>query len=165
METKRLWLKRMALGGFIAVAAVLAFILLLNVLANSVIWGGRLDYYNFQFTTDRCAYVQFGSPALAVAVEMVCVFALGAAIGLATLPFAETWTSLLGLSLLHFVVTGGLSLLVGWSYGWFGLGPEGPWMVLALYLAIYVLIWGIRWVVWYAELRKMRKALHLKKEE
>ena len=166
METKRLWLKRMLLGGLCAVGAVLAFILLLNIFANGVIWGGRLDYYNFQFTTDRCAYVQFGSAALAVAVEMVCVFALGAAIGLSTLPFAETWTSLLGPSILHFVLTGVLAQLVGWSYGWFGFSPaEGPWMVLAAYLVIYVLIWGIRWIVWYTELRKMRKALGLKKEE
>lgn len=157
METKRLWVKRMVLGGFAAVGAVLVFILLLNVLANSVIWGGRLEYYNFQFTTDRCAH-EFGSAALAVAVEMVCVFALGAAIGLATLPFAETWTSLLGLSVLHFVVTGGLVLLVGWSYGWLSLS----WQVfLAVYLAVYLVIWLARWLVWYTELRRMRKALHL----
>lgn len=161
MDTKRFWLKRMALGGLIAVGAVLVIILLLNILANGVIWGERVDYYNFQFTTDRCAYVQFGSAALAVAVEMVCVFALGAAVGLATLPFAETWTSMLGLSILHFAVTGALALLVGWSYGWFGMGPEGPRMVLVLYLAVYLVVWLIRWLVWYAELRRMRKALHL----
>ena len=80
---------------------------------------------------------------------------------MATLPFAETWTSLLGLSVLHFVITGGLALLVGWSYGWFGMGPEGPGLVLILYLAVYLLIWLVRWLVWYTELRRMRKALHL----
>ena len=151
----------MALGGLCAVAAVLLVILLVNLLLNGIVWGDRVEYYNFQFTTDRCACVQFGSAALALAVELMCVFALGAAVGLATLPFSETWTSLLGLSLLHFAVTGGLALLVGWSYGWFGLGPGGPRMVFAAYLVIYLLIWLIRWCVWYAELRRMRKALHL----
>ena len=157
MDTKRLWLKRMALGGLVAVGAVLALILLLNLLANGVIWGERLDYYNFQFTTDRCAY-EFGSAALAVTVELCCVFALGAAIGLATLPFAETWTSLLGLSILHFVITGGLALLAGWSYRWLSLSWQ---MFLAAYVVIYLVIWLVRWLVWYSELRRMRKALHL----
>lgn len=163
MNTKHLWLKRMALGGIIAVGAVLLVILLINLLLNGIVWGERVDYYNFQFTTDRCAYVQFGSAALAVLVEMACVFALGAAIGLATLPFAESWTALLRLSVLHFVITGGLALLVGWSYGWFGLGPEGPWIVLAVYQAVYLLIWFIRWCVWYRELRNMRRALGLER--
>ena len=162
MEIKRLWFRRMILGGVAAVGVVLLLILLLNLFLNSILWGGRLDYYNFQFTTDRCAYVQFGSVGAAVAVEMACVFALGAVIGLATLPFSETWTSMLGLSILHFVATGGLAMLVGWSYGWFGLGPEeGPWMVLAACQGVYLLIWFVRWCVWYRELLQMRKALHL----
>lgn len=164
MQEKRLWLKRMALGGILAVAITLVLTLLLNIFLNSIVWGGRLDYYSIQLTFDRCA-AYFGSAALAVAVEYLSVFALGAAIGLSTLPFAETWTSLLGLSVLHFVITGVLAQMVGWAYQWFGFAPaDGPWIILVLYLVIYILIWGVRWLIWYAELRKMRKALGLNKE-
>lgn len=164
MQEKRLWLKRMALGGILAVAITLVLTLLLNIFLNSIVWGGRLDYYSIQLTFDRCA-AYFGSAALAVAVEYLSVFALGAAIGLSTLPFAETWTSLLGLSVLHFVITGVLAQTVGWAYQWFGFAPtDGSWIILVLYLVIYILIWGVRWLIWYAELRKMRKALGLNKE-
>lgn len=159
MDTKRLWFKRMALGGLCAVAGTLAFILVVNFVVNSIsILGSTPDYTNIQLTTDR-ATAYFGSAVLAVIVELLAVFALGAAVGLATLPFAETWTSLLGLSVLHFAVTGGLALLVGWSYCWLGLSWQA---FLAVYLAIYLLIWLVRWVIWYSELRRMRKALHLK---
>ena len=159
------WIKRALLGGLCAVAAVFILILLLNLVLNSIAWGGRLDYYNVQFTFDRCAYGQFGSPSLAVLTEFAAVFLLGCAIGLSTLPFSETWTSMLGLSFLHFAATGGLSLLVGWSYGWFGFGPGGPVIVLVLYLIIYLLIWLIRWIVWYTELCQIRKALGLERKE
>ena len=165
MTVKHPWIKRMVLGGCCALGAVLLVIFLLNFILNSIVWGGRLDYYNFQLTFDRCAYEQFGSTVLAVLVEFIAVFALGAAIGLATLPFAETWTSMLGLSFLHFVVTGGLALLVGWSYGWCGMGPTGPRIVIVLYLVIYLLIWLIRWILWYNEVRQMRRALGLNNKE
>lgn len=166
METKRLWLKRMVWGGILAVAAALALTLLVNFVLNSITWGGGSpDYSDIQLTFDRCA-AYFGSTWLAVLVELLSVFVLGMGIGLATLPFAQTWTSLLGLSFLHFVVTGLVAQVVGWSYLWFGMSPrEGPWMILILYVALYVLIWGVRWIFWYAELRKLRKALGLDKEE
>lgn len=165
MYQKEACIKRMLLGGLIAVAADLILILLVNFVLNSITWGGGTpDYSNIQLTFDRCA-VYFGSAALAVAVELLSVFVLGMGIGLATLPFAQTWTSLLGLSFLHFIVTGLVAQVVGWSYLWFGMSPhDGPWMILILYVALYVLIWGVRWIFWYTELRKMRKALGLKKE-
>ena len=165
MTTKHPWLKRMILGGCCALGAVLLLIFLLNFILNSIVWGGHPDHSNFQLTFDRCAYEQFGSAILAVLVEFIAVFALGAAIGLATLPFSDTWTSMLGLSFLHFVITGGLALLVGWSYGWFGMGPSGPSIVIVIYLVIYLLIWLIRWLVWYTELRQIRHALGLNKKE
>lgn len=166
METKNSWLKRMALGGLCAVAAVLVLTLLLNAALNSIVWLGSMPgNAGLQLTFDRCT-AYFGSTALAVAVELASVFALGAAIGLATLPFAETWTALLGLSLLHFFITGALAQLVGWAYQWFGMAPgDGVWMVSVVYLVIYIFIWGVRWAFWYAELRRMRKALKQWKEE
>lgn len=162
MNENKFWLKRMVFGGIWAVVIVLSLTLLLNVFLNSIIWGGKLYYYSIQLTFDRCASY-FGSAALAVAVEYLSVFALGAAVGLSTLPFAETWTSLFVPSVLHFIITGVLAQIVSWSYQWFGFAPvDGPWIVLVLYLVIYILIWAIRWIIWYMELRKMRKALKLK---
>lgn len=166
MQEKQLWLKRMVWGGVCAVGAALLILLGLNFLVNSIVWawGGTPDYTDIQLTFDRCA-AYFGSTALAVTVELLSVFLLGAAIGLTTLPFAETWTSLLGPSIAHFIVTGILAQIVGWAYQWFGFAPaDGPWIILVLYLVIYILIWAIRWLVWYMELRKMRKALGLKED-
>lgn len=159
------WLRRVLLGGFCAVGAALILILLLNLLLNGMSWGGSAGPYRIQLTFDRCAAC-FGSAARAVAAELLCVFALGAAAGLSTLPFDRTWTSMQVQSLLHFLVTGALAMAVGWSYRWFGFSPdEGPWLVLAAYLLVYLLIWAVRWVVWYAELHRMRRALHLKPEK
>lgn len=162
---QKLLLKRMLWGGLYAVGAALILILLLNLLLNSLLWGGSIEHYSIQLTFDRCADY-FGSAALALTVELLAVFALGAAIGLSTLPFAETWPSLLSTSILHFLITGALAQIVGWAYQWFGFAPaDGPWIVLVIYLIIYALIWGIRWVIWHAELRKMRKALRRKQGE
>lgn len=165
MYQKESWLKRMLFGGLIAVATAFALIVLINFVLNSLTWGsGSPDYTNIQLTFDRCA-AYFGSAWLAVLVELLSVFILGMGIGLATLPFAQTWTSLLGLSFLHFIVTGLVAQAVGWSYLWFGMSPyDGPWMIGLLYAALYILIWGVRWIVWYTELRKLRKALGLRKE-
>ncbi len=164
MNENKLWLKRALLGGLLAVGAALLILLCLNFVVNSIVWawGGTPDYTDIQLTFDRCA-AYFGSATLAVTVELLSVFLLGAAVGLSTLPFAETWTSLLGPSIAHFIVTGILAQIVGWAYQWFGFAPaDGPWIILVLSLVIYILIWAIRWIIWYTELRKMRKALNLK---
>lgn len=164
MYPKESCIKRMLFGGLIAVAVAVALILLVNFVLNSITWGGGSpDYSNIQLTFDRCA-AYFGSSTLAVTVELLSVFVLGTGIGLATLPFAQTWTALLGLSFLHFVVTGLVAQVVGWSYLWFGMSPrEGPWMILILYVVLYILIWGVRWIFWYIELLKLRKAFGLMK--
>ena len=163
MITKKQVFLRVLIGGLAALGAILAFILAVNLLANSIIWGGRLDYYNIQLTTDRAARY-FGSYPLAVLTEMLVVFVFGACLGLTTLPFAETWTRLPGFSVLHFVVTGGLLQLLGWSYCW--LSIDHGWLILLIgYVIVYLLIWFLRWLRWSADVRQLRKALGLKKEE
>lgn len=159
-------LKRMLLGGCCAVGAALLVTLLVNFVLNSITWdGGTPDYSNFELTPDRCT-AYFGSDAAAILVEFLCVFALGAAVGLATLPFADEGKKLALLSLAHFIITGALALAVGWSYRWLGYSPAGgPWIVLAVYVVIYALIWGGRWIFWYTELRKLRRALGLKQKK
>lgn len=165
MEGTYSWLKRMLLGGFCAVGAALLVTLLINFLINSIVWGTQIPAYSIELTPDRCT-AYFGSDAAAILVEFLCVFALGAAAGLATLPFADEGKKLALLSLAHFVITGALTLAVGWSYQWLGFSPaDGPWIVLAVYVVIYALIWGGRWIFWYAELRKMRRALGLKQKK
>lgn len=171
MEGKYSWLKRMLLGGCCAVAAALLVTLLVNFVLSSITWGGGApDYSKIELTPDWCS-AYFGSDAAALLVELLSVFALGAAVGLATLPFADQGKKLALLSLAHFLITGALAQAVGWAYQWLGYSPgDGPWIVLAIYVVIYALIWGGRWIFWYAELRKMRKALglegqHGKKEE
>lgn len=160
-ETAKVWLKRIGIGGLCGVALALLITLLLNFLLNSIsILGSTPDYTNICLTFDRCA-AYFGSVGAAVAVEWTAVFALGGAVGIATLPFDEERGRLALLSLAHFVVTGALSLAVGWAYGWFGLGPAGPGMVVTLYTLIYAAVWAVRWAVWYRELLRLRRALGL----
>ena len=166
MEGKYSRLKRMLLGGCCAVAAALLVTLLVNFILNSITWGsGTPKYGNIQLTPDRCA-AYFGSAAVAVLVELLSIFALGAAVGLATLPFADEGKKLTLFSLAHFIITGALAQMVGWAYQWLGFSPsDGPWIVLGLYTAIYALIWGGRWIFWYAELHKMRRALGLEQKK
>ena len=88
------------------------------------------------------------------------LFALGAAVGLATLPFAEEGRTLLLRSLAHFGVTAGLcALLLGLC---FGVRRWDVWLLcLSLLALIYALIWLARWVGWYAELAAIREKLGL----
>lgn len=164
MDTLYSWLKRITVGGCCAVLAAAFLALLLNLTLNSAVWlGGSPDLSRFQLTFDRCS-AYFGSTALAVTVELLAVFALGAAVGVATMPFADTPAELLRLSLLHFLITGMLALIAGWSYRWFGMEPGcGAAAVLGVYTVIYAAVWGLRWVFWYAELCQMRRALKLLK--
>lgn len=162
MVTKKQIAVRCLIGGLVGVGTALIIILLLNLFLNSIVWGGRLDYYSIQLTTDRAAW-HFGSYPLAVLAEMLVVFVFGACVGLTTLPFAETWTNLPGVSILHFVVTGILVQLLGWSYQWLSI-EHGPLLLLVGYVVVYLVIWLIRWLRWNAEVRQLRKALGLHKE-
>ena len=103
---RRMYLRRALLGGILA---WLALFLLCFLLASVDFFGGRLDLMDalsrLQLSPDR-AYLAFGrSRVLANLYESAAVFALGACLGLSTLPFDETWTKLRLLSWLHFPVT------------------------------------------------------------
>ena len=159
---KKSGLIRAIIGGLIAVALLLfigAF------LAGADWFGGGWHFNGFMLADGWSARVLGISDAAAGLVQILLVFALGAMAGISTLPFAQTWPALLAPSIAHFVVTGLLALLFGWFNRWFGYAPaRGPWIMLAVYLGIYVLIWAIRWVVWYTELRRLRRALEQRKE-
>lgn len=86
----------------------------------------------------------------------LAAFVLGAAVGIATLPFEETGRELAKRSAAHFALTAVLALLFNWA----GVGLE-TLTALAVYAAIYAVVWGVRWVRWYFELSAVRKKLGL----
>lgn len=96
----------------------------------------------------------------AAAVTFTLFFGLGAAAGVATLPFADSGRELVGQSLLHFTVTAGLwSAVLG---GCFGIREPMSWLLgLGLLAVLYFLVWLGRWVGWYTEVASIREKLGL----
>ena len=96
----------------------------------------------------------------AVAATYGLLFALGAAAGVATLPFAQQGRALVLHSLAHFAITAGLwAMLLGLC---FGVRRWQSWLLgLGLLGLLYALIWLARWVGWYAELGAIRSKLGL----
>ncbi len=96
----------------------------------------------------------------AAAVTFALFFALGAAAGVATLPFADSGRALVVQSLLHFAVTAGLwSAVLGVC---FGMREPVSWLLgLGLLAVLYFLVWLGRWVGWYAEVASIREKLGL----
>ena len=97
----------------------------------------------------------------AVAVTLALFFAFGAAVGVATLPFDDYGPALAARSLLHFAVTGGLVLLLGWLLELVGPSPAAVLLLLGLYTFLYLTVWLVRWLGWRAELDDLRSALDL----
>lgn len=149
MSEKARWRIRILLGG----CAALILFFLLAALAGTFTAGSPL------IPVSAAARSYFGSRALALALQMAAVFALGGAVGVSTLPFADEGGSLVRRSLTHYAVTGSLVLLAGWTLR---LTPQGGWLLLlALYTTLYVLIWLGRWIGWYMEIVQIRQCLGL----
>lgn len=153
-KTKKL-LIRAAVGGTIAMGLLLAFWFWFHLTGWS--FQGKVPVGDFNIVS-RATEAMFGSYWLAAAVEFICIFALGAAIGIATTPFADDTRSLLKDSFVHFIVTGGLVLLNSWvhtilDWGWA--------FVLVPYTLLYLLIWFGRWVGWYVEVAQIKAKLGL----
>ncbi len=97
------------------------------------------------------------SPSLAVC--LLCA-ALGAAAGVATLPFADDGRSLVLRSLAHFAVTAVLFLLLLLQY-WSWEDWQGLLLLEAMLALLYALIWLGRWIGWYVEVMQLRTLLGL----
>ncbi len=97
------------------------------------------------------------SPSLAVC--LLCA-ALGAAAGVATLPFADDGRSLVLRSLAHFAVTAVLFLLLLLQY-WSWEDWQALLLLEAMLALLYALIWLGRWIGWYAEVMQLRTLLGL----
>ncbi len=97
------------------------------------------------------------SPSLAVC--LLCA-ALGAAAGVATLPFADDGRSLVLRSVAHFAVTAFLFLLLLLQY-WSWEDWQGLLLLEAMLALLYALIWLGRWIGWYVEVMQLRTLLGL----
>ncbi len=102
-------------------------------------------------------YFMTGTRSPSLAVCLLCA-ALGAAAGVATLPFADDGRSLVLRSLAHFAVTAALFALLIWTLGGNRLALLAWVGLLAL---LYALIWLGRWVGWYVEIAQIRRLLGL----
>lgn len=149
---------RIGLGGVAGVVLLVP----LGGLFNDLVSGGLIamgPHSPFQLISSNLVWL-VKSNALALFIQLVLYFALGAVVGLATLPFADDGRSLVLRSLAHFMVTAGLLSLTAWLLGW-----AWSWQALAVYLvllaAVYLLIWLARWVGWYAEVADLRSRLGL----
>ena len=143
MTEKQLWLNRILSGGPIGAAIYGLFLCLALADSQSMIslLNVPLDWPN-------------------VAAGFVLSFALGAACGIATLPFGDTGRAVTLRSTAHFLLTGVLTLLLGY----FALGLTWLPQLLSLailYASLYAVIWLGRWVGWYAEAAQIREKLGL----
>lgn len=156
-DVQKQWIKRILIGGFVGLALMAAGVVCIGSITLS---GGRPDYRHLQWVTHG-AEAFFGSEGLALAAQCAVTFALGASVGVATLPFDDYGPALAARSLLHFAVTGGLVLLLGWLLELVGPSPAAVLLLLGLYTFLYLTVWLVRWLGWRAELDDLRSALDL----
>ena len=125
-DVQKQWRKRILIGGFVGLALMAAGVVCIGSITLS---GGRPDYRHLQWVTHGAAAF-FGSEGLALAAQCAVTFALGASVGVATLPFDDYGPALAARSLLHFAVTGGLVLLLGWLLELVGPSPAAVLLLL-----------------------------------
>lgn len=155
MSEKKKLIVRALIGGVTAMGLLLVFWVWFHLTGFSP--QGKVPVGDFNLVAGATV-AMFGSYWLAVTVEFICMFALGAAIGISSMPFADDTRSLLKDSFVHFIITGGLVLLnarvltiLDWGWGF----------VLIPYTLLYLLIWFGRWVGWYVEVAQIRVKLGL----
>ncbi len=152
------WLARILAGGLVGLAVLIPLGGLFNDLVNGglIAMGFHTPFQLVSYDLERLT----GSHTLALAVQLLLYFALGAAAGVATLPFADSGPSLVRRSLCHFAATAALltltCTLLGWAWSWGAMA-----VYLVLLAAVYALIWLGRWVGWYAEAEVIREKLGL----
>ena len=149
-DDKKQALYRIAVG---AVAGVAVHVLLGYVLGTLGFFGDRLA------AVFICPTCSFPPPfeGCGVLLSILLFALLGAEIGIATLPFADSGPSLIGRTAAHF------ALMVATVALWAGLnfGKTGAVFCLILLASVYVLVWLGRWVGWYAEVAAIRAKLGL----
>lgn len=147
-ETQKAWVRRVLIGGGIGMAV--GFFGVGFLLSPGLLLGAGFSEF--------VLYIGYSLPEwLGSFLALILWFLFGAEIAIATLPFADEGGRLLCQSLCHFAA---MACTVG-GYVWLNFGiREAPWFLVRL-AAVYVLVWGVRWVFWYFELRSIRKKLGL----
>lgn len=152
-ERKKLFL-RAVIGGVTAMLLLLTFWVWFHL--TGITPQGKVPVGDFNIVS-RATESMFGSYWLAAVVEFVCAFALGASIGISSMPFADDTRSLVKDSVLHFLITGALVLLNLWVQCLLDLSR----FFLAAYTLLYLLIWFGRWIGWYVEVDQIKIKLGL----
>lgn len=151
-EIKKQWLPRALIGGCIGVAAHV----LLGCLLGSFSLFGPAQFSGFVFP--YCNFPREIEP-LGVLLSFALFALLGAEVGIATLPFADSGRELVVRSLLHYTVTAATACL------WAGLNicstPADYLAVLVPLTLTYLIVWLGRWVGWYTEVAAIREKLGL----
>lgn len=151
------WLVRILIGGLIGIAALIP----VGGLFNDLVSGGLIAMGNLtHFRLVSYDLERLAGPA-ALGIQLGLYFLMGAVVGVSTLPFADDGATLVRRSLSHFAVTAGVLTLMVCLCGW-NWGKLVPLLVyLVLLVAVYLLIWMVRWVRWYAEVAVIREKLGL----
>ena len=152
-DTEKQWLPRALAGGIAGVALLLAF----EYVWDAMPWTGHVWNFGnpFQVWKDWFQDADF----LPFPWANVCLcFLMGAEVGAATLPFADSGGELVVRSLVHYAATDAtVSVWAALNFGWRGTLPS----FLVPLTLIYVLVWLGRWVGWYAEVAAIREKLGL----
>lgn len=152
-KRQKQWLVRILVGGFLGVAVLF----LIGAAMGSPFFYGGSSFQGLVLVDGVMVLRLGGQEGLAVAVQILLFFLLGAATGVATLPFADDGAALLRRTLAHFAVTAVLvALLAGLNFGRYGILV---WLLLLVVL--YLLIWCSRWIGWYLEVAAIRHKLGL----
>lgn len=150
-DTKRQWLIRILAGGLLGLAV---YTLIGFVTQPGALFGGTLSYDVRDFTFCFNSRVPEG---LGAALSLLLWFLLGAEVGVATLPFADSGRALVIRSLIHYAVTA--ATVSAWAVLNFGT-VQLPFFLITL-TCLYLLVWLGRWVGWYAEVAALREKLGL----
>lgn len=157
IDDKKSALWRVLIGGLCGWGVLF----LIGYIAGSISLWGPASFRGFHFV-DGTMERLFGSEGLAILVQFVLFFLLGALAGIATLPFADTGKVLFLRSAAHLVATEAMvcvTILLNFA------GTESPLPWMKLMAALYAVIWGLRWLWWWFELGAIRKKLGLTRQK
>ena len=155
-KNRKQWLVRMLAGGVLGMVILFFVGGTFNALVNGMILGGRRFY---GISPDLVYLVH--STFLAAVIQFALYFALGALVGIATLPFADDGKTLVIRSLLHFSATAAVFSVLSWSCWWCWSEWKVLLVELGLLALLYVLIWLGRLAAWWSELDAIREKLGL----
>ena len=155
-KNRKQWLVRMLAGGVLGMVTLFFVGGTFNALVNGMILGG----WRFYGISPDLVYLVH-STFLAAVIQFALYFALGALVGIATLPFADDGKTLVIRSLLHFSATAAVFSVLSWLCWWCWSEWKVLLVELGLLALLYVLVWLGRLAAWWSELDAIREKLGL----